>query len=82
MGDEPGPGGLSAGYKLPASMSQQSVPGAPGTTVRRGAGRACCGQGEGAVFQQQEHVMPVQVCSWLEDLHLVLTDSEQIESDP
>lgn len=78
MGDEPGPAGLSAGYQLPASTPQPSVLGAwPAHCSKMG-----CGQGEGAVFQQQEHVMPVQVCSWLEDLHLVLIDSDQIVSEP
>lgn len=72
---------LATNYQQ-ARPNNQSLEHGPGTTARRGAGRACCGQGEGAVFQQQEHVMPVQVCRWLEDLHLVLTDSEQIESDP
>lgn len=78
MGDEPGPAGLSAGYKLPASTPQPSVLGArPAHRSEMG-----CGQGGGAVLQQQEHVMPVQICSWLEDLHLVLTDSDQTVSEP
>lgn len=42
-----------------ACPNHQSLEHGPGTAARRGAGRACCGQGEGAGFQQQEHVMPV-----------------------
>lgn len=71
---------LATNYQQ-AHPNHQSLEHSLGTAARRGAGRACCGQGEGAVFQQQEHVMPVQICSCLEDLHLVLNDSNEIESD-
>lgn len=82
MRDEPGPIGLSAVHKLPVSMPhRQSLEHSLGTAARRGTERACCVQGEGAVFEQQEHMLPVPVCCWLEDLRLLLTDSDQTESD-
>lgn len=82
MGDEPGPTGLSAVHKLPASVPPPSVLGAEsGHCSKMGNRKGLLCSGRRSCFSAGGAYVSCASLQLAEDLHLVLTDSDQTESD-